>query len=223
MSYNINPCKACLQKYKDGDCNINELNDCIVDTATAFSTFPSNNSLRGTPMGQNWQDCIAQKMAALPYVAGKARSFCNFQLNVAPRWLQVPHHFPQLLEDTQDPDKALKICRKMCENDRLTETCKETCNRDYTAVVNFSPKKDKKKVMLADTCGMKGLNSAGIPSFKPGGCLQVPAKMASVEEYDAKLLDEEKSHPVNFRIYFVLAAILITLILVGVGIVLFKK
>ena len=65
MTYDINPCKSCWQKYKGRDCNINELNDCLVDTATAFSAFPSNNSVRGTSLGQNWQDCIEQRMAGI--------------------------------------------------------------------------------------------------------------------------------------------------------------
>ena len=170
MSYNINPCKACLQKYKDGECNINDLNDCLVDTATAFSTFPSNNSIRGTLLGQNWQDCIAQKLAEMPYVAGKPRSFCNFQVNTAPRWLNIPHYFPQLLEDTKDQKKALAQCLKKCEDDcRQTETCKMTCNVDHNAVENFSPK--KKKVQSADLCDTKNLNSASIPGLA-SNCLQ---------------------------------------------------
>ena len=169
MNYDINPCKACWQKYNNGDCNINDLNDCLVDTATAFSTFPSNNSIGGTLLGQNWKDCIAQKLAEMPYVAGKPRSFCNFQLNMAPRLLDVPHFYPKLLEDTKNQKKALAMCHKKCEVDcRQTETCKMTCNVDHNAVENFSVK--KKKVRFADLCSTDDLNG-NIPGLA-SNCLQ---------------------------------------------------
>lgn len=231
MSYNINPCKACWQKYKNGDCNINELNDCVVDTSTAFSTFPSNNSLRGNLKGQNWQDCIAQKLAELPYVAGKPRSFCNFQVNTAPRLLQIPHYYPELLEKTQDPKKALKMCHQMCQGDRLSETCKETCECDHSAVEDFSPNKTKtKKVRFADTCDVRGLNSASVPAFTPGGCLKSTVLKEKFSREDDKpepqgptFRDEAKAHPVAFWIPFVIVAILLALVLVGFGAALFSR
>ena len=226
MSYDINPCKACWQKYKNGDCNINELNDCIVDTSTAFSTFPSNNSLRGNLKGQNWQDCIAQKLAELPYVAGKPRSFCNFQVNMAPRLLQIPHYYPGLLDQTKDPKKALEMCHNMCRGDRLVETCKETCDRDYSAVENFSPKKTK------NTCDPRGLNSATVPAFTPGGCL----KSSTVQENFSKgdsgdkpdpegptFREEAAAHPAGFWIPFIIVAILLALVLLGFGVALFSR
>ena len=37
MKYRFNPCKACWKKHKDGECNINIMNYCVVDTATAFT------------------------------------------------------------------------------------------------------------------------------------------------------------------------------------------
>ena len=226
MSYNINPCKACWQKYKNGDCNINELNDCVVDTSTAFSTFPSNNSLRGNLKGQNWQDCIAQKLAELPYVAGKPRSFCNFQVKTAPRLLQIPHYYPELLEQTQDPEKALKMCHKMCQGERLSETCKETCDCDHNAVEDFSPKK-----VTSNTCDPRGLNSATLPGFTPGGCLN-STKTPTKERFSRGDADKDKSptfgdearaHPVSFWIPFIIVAILLSLVLLGFGIALFSR
>ena len=141
MSYDLNPCNACWKKIQNGNgnCNINELNDCLVDTATAFGSFPSNNSMRGTALGENWQECISQKMKSLPFIAGKPRNKCNFNVKLAPRFLQVPHYYPELLEQTQNKETALKMCHTMCENNRLSETCKETCNCDYNAVENFKP------------------------------------------------------------------------------------
>lgn len=224
MSYDINPCKACWQKYKDGDCNINELNDCVVDTATAFSNFPSNNSMRGNLKGLNWQDCIAQKLADLPDVAGESRSFCNFQVNTAPRWVQVPHHYPELLERTKDPNTALGLCHKMCESSNLSETCKETCNCDHNAVENFS-----KDTQSNDDCDRRGLNSAGIPGFN-SECLKRPKKR-SIERFSTKdnntdgptFGDEESAHPLSFWVTFSIVSVLLALVLLGFGIALFSK
>ena len=226
MSYNINPCKACMQKYKNENYNINELNDCVVDTATAFSAFPSNNSLRGDLLGQNWQDCIAQKLSQLPYVAGKPRNFCNFQVNMAPRLLQVPHHYPALLEKTKNQKKALKMCHQMCEKERLTETCKATCDCDHNAVENFS-----KKVKFADECGTKGLNSAGIPGCKSSLRNSTPHKKDSKaselrspkDEKSPTFDDEASAHPLAFWVPFIIVAILLSLVLLGFGVALFSR
>lgn len=134
MKYNINPCKACRKKYADGNCNINDINNCVVDTATAFSAFPSNNVMRGNAAGENWYECMEERMAALPYQAGEPRNFLNLQLNMAPAWNQVPHYFPSLLEKTQDPHKARDMCKLQCNGHRLSESCKETCQTDFDAV-----------------------------------------------------------------------------------------
>jgi len=88
---------------------------------------------------------------------------------MAPRFLNTPHYFPQLLEDTKDQKKALAYCLKKCEGGcRQIETCKMTCNVDYNAVENFSVK--KKKVRFADLCNTNGLNSS-IPVLA-SNCLQ---------------------------------------------------
>ena len=44
MSYEINPCNACWKRHE----NINDLNNCLVETAAAFSSYPSTNDLRST-------------------------------------------------------------------------------------------------------------------------------------------------------------------------------
>lgn len=222
MSYDINPCKACWKKYKNGDCNINELNDCVVDTATAFSNFPSNNSMRGNIKGLNWQECIAKKLADLPEVAGEPRSFCNFQVNTAPRWIQVHHYYPELLDKTKDPQKALRLCHKICEGDKLSQTCKQTCDCDHNAVENFSS-----EVKTKYECDERGLNSAGIPGFGSEGCLKRPMKR-SVENFSTKdngptFKDVSSAHPVSFWITFTIVSILLALVLLGFGIALFSN
>lgn len=146
MSYNINPCKACWKKHKAGECNINTMNDCVVETATAFSNFPSNNSLRDNKFDINWHDCMENIMQGMPKVAGEHVNFSTLQLNMAPRWVQVPHHFPERLVQTNDKDKALKMCVMDCEEGRkLVKECILTCKTDYNAVESVPEKKSISK------------------------------------------------------------------------------
>ena len=216
MTYDINPCKSCWQKYKGRDCNINELNDCLVDTATAFSAFPSNNSVRGTSLGQNWQDCIEQRMAGLPDIANRPRSFCNFQLNMAPRWVQTPHYYPQLLEDTQDQEKALTACRERCNG---SHACKINCDTDHNAVENFSPNKNGKG---QEKCFKKDRNSASIPGLETQGCIKEGYKKKHKHK-GPNVEDAAAAHPAAFWILFVIVAILLSFLLIGFGMALFSR
>ena len=135
MTYEINPCEACWKKFQNGDCNINDLNDCIVDTATAFANFPSNNTMSGNLAGQNWRDCIKEKMKTLPKQAGGQRDFCNFQLNVAPAFVQVPHFFPQFLLETSNKEKALQLALEECKTCKHPNECKINAHTDYNAII----------------------------------------------------------------------------------------
>ena len=137
MTYEINPCEACWKKFQKGNCNINELNNCLVDTATAFSQFPSNNSIRGNSAGKNWHDCIKGKMETLPEQAGGKRNFCNFELNMAPSFVQVPHFFPQRLMETQDKEKALSQALEDCKHTKLPNECKLAAETDYDSVIEI--------------------------------------------------------------------------------------
>ena len=135
MTYEINPCEACWKKFQDGNCNINDLNNCIVDTTTAFANFPSNNTMSGNLAGQNWHDCIKEKMKTLPKQAGGKRDFCNFQLNVAPAFIQVPHFFPQFLSETGNKEKALQLALEECKDSKYPNECIITAHTDYNAII----------------------------------------------------------------------------------------
>jgi hypothetical protein len=135
MTYEINPCEACWKKFQDGNCNINDLNNCIVDTTTAFANFPSNNTMSGNLAGQNWHDCIKEKMKTLPKQAGGKRDFCNFQLNVAPAFIQVPHFFPQFLLETDNKEKALQLALEECKDSKYPNECIITAHTDYNAII----------------------------------------------------------------------------------------
>jgi hypothetical protein len=135
MTYEINPCEACWKKFQDGNCDINDLNNCIVDTTTAFANFPSNNTMSGNLAGQNWHDCIKEKMKTLPKQAGGQRDFCNFQLNVAPSFVQVPHFFPQFLLETGNKEKALQLALEECKDCKYPNECIINAHTDYNAII----------------------------------------------------------------------------------------
>jgi len=129
MSFNINPCKACWDKYSKEKCNINTINSCVAETAAAFSGISSNNFLIGTDADTNWQSCMEKMMSA------EGRSKCDFQLHMAPVFNQAPHYFPTLLYEEKNPDKALGMCEQKCNDLKFNrKTCIENCITDRMAV-----------------------------------------------------------------------------------------
>jgi hypothetical protein len=133
MSLSLNPCKACWEKYKRGNCNINTVNNCVTSTAAAFAGIPSNNFIRDTPADENWKSCMEKMMSA------EGRAPCNFQLDMAPVWNQVPHNFPNLLVESGNPEKAKKQCMLMCSESRYPNECRENCITDAAAVESYKP------------------------------------------------------------------------------------
>lgn len=137
MSFNINPCKACWEKYKRGDCDINNVNSCVADTAAAFSGIPSNNFIRGTNAGENWQNCMKKMMKA------QGRTPCDFQLDMAPVFNQSPHYFPSLLAESRNPQKALSSCMQKCSELRHNpKACMQNCAVDNAAVEHVNDTKE---------------------------------------------------------------------------------
>ena len=53
-SYIIDPCTACKMKFGNEDVNINELNDCVTETAAAFTQFPTNLAVEKGDAMINW-------------------------------------------------------------------------------------------------------------------------------------------------------------------------
>lgn len=129
MVYEINPCEACWKQTQQAGGGINNLNNCLVETAAAFSSYPSTNTIRGTNAAVNWNECITKKMATL------GREPCNFQLNMAPVFQQAAHTFPSRLYELKNKDKALTQALKDCENTQYPETCKINCQVDYDSVI----------------------------------------------------------------------------------------
>lgn len=126
--YRINPCKACVAKY--GLKDINQVNSCCVETASAFAGTVSTNDLVGTEAGANCDACLNSSKLAL------GRSPCEFRLTKAVTWAQTPHYFPTLLHETRDKNKALEMCIAKCneQGGSLFRQCIDACQIDYDAV-----------------------------------------------------------------------------------------
>lgn len=129
MSYKINPCKACLDKYSDKDCNINTINDCVTETAAAFKGTLSNNTLSVGEAEENWRQC----MNTLIKSEGKTPE--DLRIEMAPVWNQVPHFFPDLLSELKNPEMAKLSCIDKCSSLRNNKkTCVQNCITDRNAV-----------------------------------------------------------------------------------------
>ena len=136
MTLTINPCRACREKHQD-DCNINTINDCVAETAAAFAGIPNNSVVEGTPSGANWYGCMSDLMTS------QGRDFTNLRLDVAPVFVQTPHHFPHLLASNGgDKAAALRACKEACATSRSNSVCQEHCVTDHNAVdvLKNSPK-----------------------------------------------------------------------------------
>jgi hypothetical protein len=137
MSFDINPCKACLEKYERGVCDINSVNSCVAETAAAFAGIPSTNFTRNTAAGSNWNTCMDKMKASL------GRTPCDFRLSMAPVWVQAPHYFPELLSKLGNPDSAIEKCMVECDkNSNTSGSCKENCLTDFAAVTKVSPREN---------------------------------------------------------------------------------
>jgi hypothetical protein len=131
MSFTINPCKACWEKHKRGECGINSVNSCVTSTAAAFAGIPSSNYLQEAA-SHNWSECMQKMMAA------QGRSPCDFQLHMAPVWNQSPHYFPEILAQTENPEKAKQMCLQQCAELRHnSRACAENCVTDAAAVESY--------------------------------------------------------------------------------------
>ena len=214
MNYTINPCKACSKKFQNSDCNINDLNDCFLDTLAAYRNN-HNNFIVLDGVESNWKECMSNKMAKLPYVAGKPRTFCNFQLNRAPVFIEGEHYFPnQLNNNNGDAEKALNMCKLECKNSRLPNTCVENCQVDYDALVPHQP--------MPQPMPQPMQRPMPQPMQRPMPQLRKVNKPPVVKEMyngpapankDDNINDIVKEHPVTFYTTFAIVAILFAIII----------
>ena len=196
MNYTINPCKACSKKFEHSGCNINDLNDCYLETLAAYKNN-HNNFIILDDVDSNWKECMSNKMTKLPYVAGKPRTFCNFQLNRAPVFIEGEHHFPKELNaNNGDPEKALNMCKIQCQNSRLPNTCLENCQVDYDALVPHNPTPQLRKTNKKEVVKEMYNSQSPKPSPKPNN-----------------INDIAKEYPDTFYITFFMVALLFAILI----------
>lgn len=127
----INPCKACLDAY-GYDANINTLNDCVVETASAYAGIPNNSVLSTGDMHTNWEECMSRT------IEGCGRNKCDLRLSMAPVFNNGAHFFPELMVKLKDKKKALQQCVMMCSTQsNKPETCKQNCTIDSMALEEY--------------------------------------------------------------------------------------
>lgn len=142
MNISINPCKACLNKFSSGKCNINNINHCCYETLAAFKGTDSVNDIRGSPEAVNCVNCVTN---AIKYL-GKNPD--DLQLAPPPLWNRAPHYFPSLLSETKDPSQAFNQCIEKCKDNHLPFECKNNCFVDADAVElkeGYDKEKEKEK------------------------------------------------------------------------------
>ena len=137
-NFKLNPCGACMKKYDITD--INNINQCCYDTFAAFSGASSINEIRNNPDAKNCIDCVKNSKIAM------GRDLCEFRLPAYPVWTQDPHYFPDLLQQTKNPEEAQKQCIKLCDDNYYPKQCKENCETDYNTVEQFKPDNSQVKV-----------------------------------------------------------------------------
>ena len=134
MKYKINPCKACHKKWESDGCDINDLNDCYTSVLASYSGVPNNSYILDGDWESDWKNCMTGKMAVLPQVAGRNRSFCNFQLNTAPVFVE-PRFFPHFLQNSGgNKNIALNKCFNQCKQTKSPNECMNNCKLDHDAL-----------------------------------------------------------------------------------------
>ncbi len=128
IDYNVNPCKTCLNKFKNGDCDVNNINDCCYDTLAAFLGEGSVNAVRDTPEAKNCIECLQMGIKDM------GRTPCDLRLGPPPIWNQTPHYFPQLLSEHQNAEIAKDMCIQKCSSNYYPNECNINCFTDYGAV-----------------------------------------------------------------------------------------
>ena len=206
MNYTINPCKACTKKFQDSGCNINDLNDCYLETLAAYKNN-HNNFVILEDVDDNWEQCMSNKMAKLPYVAGKPRSFCNFQLNRAPVFIEGNHYFPDELNNNNgEPEKALNACKIKCKNSKLPNTCIENCQVDYDALIPYKDNANiKNNPQLRKTINKENVKEKYNTSIQKNISTPSPTPGKNNQDNINNIL---KEHPITFYISFAVVALI---------------
>ena len=192
----LNPCSACMKKYDIKD--INNINQCCYDTAAAFAGVSSVNAIRNN---QNCAQCLENSKAAL------GKSDCDLRLTAAAIWSQVPHYFPELLQETKDVNISKEKCLEICAKNRYyPNECSDNCQTDFNAVETYKKIQPVKK--------LKAL----------GEQTSTPTPTYTYMEVKNKGHKHEKLDKVQFYASFILSSLIFaTLVIIFVQVVFAKN
>jgi hypothetical protein len=127
MSFQINPCKAVMQKVKDANCDINTANDLCYSISNAYGNVYGSDLK--SKLNKQCSDLITDKKRVL------GKNTCNLRRPIPPvAFNQVPHYFPELLKQTNDPNKAYLQCCNKCTGNKHENSCRENCKLEASAV-----------------------------------------------------------------------------------------
>lgn len=129
MSYELNPCEACIDRYKSTGCNVNDLSRCCYETLGAFMGSDNALQIHTTPQARNAMECVHNKIIAM------GRDTCALRVAPKPIIPRAPHHFPELLHQSNNIEQSKNTCIKLCQNDRFPLECMANCITDANSVV----------------------------------------------------------------------------------------
>ena len=128
MSFNINPCKAVLQKTNVSSNDINTINNLCYEITNAYGK--AYGSTLKSELDKQCHNLIYEKKCQLGYDPRDPRR----RPTPPPIFNQVPHYFPTLLKQTNNPHKAYEECSKLCQNCKYPNDCQAFCQLDYDAL-----------------------------------------------------------------------------------------
>ena len=138
MSFKINPCKAVMQKVKDSNCDINKINDLCYDISNAYGNV--YGSELKNKLDKQCADLVTEKKCVL------GKTTCNLKRPVPPpHFNQIPHFFPALLKESNNPQQSYKKCCKMSKNTTYPNSCAELCKLDFDAVETQGSLREQEK------------------------------------------------------------------------------
>jgi hypothetical protein len=130
MDFKINPCKAVTQEISSSGCDINNINNLCYGICDSFGR------VYGSEVEGQCRDRCANMISRKKKDLGTTD--CNKRQPLPPpSWFQVPDYYPELLKETQRPDKAYKMCQAMCKNSSYPNDCLDKCRINSDAVENY--------------------------------------------------------------------------------------
>ena len=133
MSFKINPAKAALTAYKNGNCGIQALNSACYGVCAAFKGSPNAWAI-GDECAASCEQFV-QELRKDFY----GSTYCDHHAPNRPvLWDQSPSFFPTNFAKYKNVPKALAVSLKQCEGTTYPESCKDKAKLESYAIEEFS-------------------------------------------------------------------------------------